>query len=82
MDSVRFVLGSRSMTVKPTLYERKIQRSVGEDIFARLQCLSDRPPTLWCYSLQLEKGGMLLHDVVGVNCKRGASTEIKARTGT
>ena len=23
----------------------------------------------------LEKGGMLLHDVVGINCKKGATTE-------
>ena len=23
----------------------------------------------------MEKGGMLLHDVVGINCKKGATTE-------
>ena len=24
---------------------------------------------------QMERGGMLLHDVVGINCKKGATTE-------
>ena len=28
---------------------------------------------LWCY--HLERGGMPLHDVVGINCKKGATTE-------
>ena len=28
-----------------------------------------------CYASHLEKGGMPLHDVVGVNCKNGSTTE-------
>ena len=27
----------------------------------------------------LERGGMLLHDAVGINCNKGSSTEIKAQ---
>ena len=29
---------------------------------------------LWC-GYHLERGGMLIHDAVGVNCKKSATTE-------
>ena len=34
--------------------------------------------------LHMERGGMLLHDVVGINCKKGATTEyhIKAQVSS
>ena len=35
--------------------------------------LSDRPPMLWL--LSPERGCMPLHDVVGINCEKGASTD-------
>ena len=34
---------------------------------------SDHPPMLWC--LSHGQGGMQLHDVVGINCKKGATIE-------
>ena len=43
-------------------------------IFAWPCVLSDRPPMLWWLS-HGERGGMPLHDVVGINCKKGATTE-------
>ena len=39
-------------------------------IFAWPYVLSDRPPVLWW-----EMGGMPLHDAVGINCKKGATTK-------
>ena len=42
-------------------------------IFAWHFVLSDRPPVLWW--LSPEEGGMPLHDAVGINCKKGATTE-------
>ena len=39
-------------------------------IFAWPCVLSDRPPVLWW-----ERGGMTLHDAVGINCKKGVTTE-------
>ena len=35
--------------------------------------LSYRPPVLWW--LSPERGGMPVHDAVGINCKKGATTE-------
>ena len=42
-------------------------------IFARHCVLSDRPPCSGGY--HLVRGGMPLHDAVGINCKKGATTE-------
>ena len=39
---------------------------------------SDRPPALWSL-IHLERGGMPLHDGVGINWKKGATTEVKAQ---
>ena len=39
--------------------------------------LSDSPPVLsWFY--HLEKGGMPVHDAVGINCKTGATIEYQS----
>ena len=48
-------------------------------IFARFLC-SFEPPfrTVGTY-LHLERGGMPFHDRVGINCKKGATTEVKAQ---
>ena len=35
--------------------------------------LTDRPPFSGGY--HLERGGMQLHDAVGINCEKGATTE-------
>ena len=48
-------------------------------MFQRGYCvLSDHPPTLWRL-IHLERGGMPFHDGVGINCKKGATSEIKAQ---
>ena len=36
---------------------------------------SFRSPSLALVDYHLERGGMPLHDAVGVNCKRGATTK-------
>ena len=41
--------------------------------FCLARVFLDRPPVLGGY--HLEKGGMPLHDAVGINCKKGATTE-------
>ena len=43
-----------------------------------LSVLSDCLPALWEH-VHLYRGGMQLHDGVGINCKKGATTEIKAQ---
>ena len=46
-------------------------------IFAWFMCSFGLPSrTLLAY--HLEKGGMQLHDAIGVNCKRCTTTDIKA----
>ena len=42
-------------------------------IFAYPCVLSDRPPCSGGY--HLERGGIPLHDAVGINCKKDATTE-------
>ena len=39
---------------------------------------SDRPPALLGL-IHLERGGMPLHDGVGINCEKGATTEVKSQ---
>ena len=47
--------------------------------FLRSSCVVlDRPPTLWVL-IHLERGGMPFHDGVGINCRKGATTEVKAQ---
>ena len=47
-------------------------------IFMGFLCCFDRLPLLWGL-IHLERGGMPLHDGVGINCKKGARTEVKAQ---
>ena len=47
-------------------------------IFAWL--LSFGPPSHNLVTYHLEKDGMPLHDAVGVNCKKGTTTDMKAQT--
>ena len=42
--------------------------------FALPCVLSDRPPFPGGY--HLERGGMPLHDAVGINCKKGSTTGV------
>ena len=42
-------------------------------IFARHCVLSDQTPELCGY--HIERGGMPLHDAVGINCKKDPTTE-------
>ena len=47
--------------------------------FLRGSCVpSDCPPVL-CGLIHLERGGMPFYDGVGINCKKGATTKIKAQ---
>ena len=40
--------------------------------------LLDSTPALWGL-IHLERGGIPLHDGVGKNCKKGATTDVKAQ---
>ena len=51
---------------------------VHEAIFAWHCVLSDRPPVLWWLS---HGEGMQLHDAVGINCKKSATTKKKIGLG-
>ena len=37
-----------------------------------------RPPSRTQVAYHLDRGGMPFHDTVGVNCEKGAATDIKA----
>ena len=80
MDGVKVVLGNRGMTVEAThqcAKDRKERRALvlmkldefHAAIFAWPSVISDRPPVLWW--LSPGKGS----DAVGINCKKGATTE-------
>ena len=43
-------------------------------IFAWPCVLSNLPPVFWWLSPHLERGGMPLHDAVGLHCKKDATT--------
>ena len=42
--------------------------------------LSVHPPVLWGY--HLERGGMSFHDALGINCKKGATTENQSQVSS
>ena len=48
-------------------------------IFAGFLCTFGPPSRALGTYLHLERGGMPFHDGVGINCKSGATTEIKAQ---
>ena len=80
MDGVKVALGNRGMTVEAARQyakDRKAWRALVHEFNAAIfvwPCVrSDRPPVLWW--LSMERGGMPLHDAVGINCKKGATTE-------
>ena len=57
---------------------RQCARDRNERLFLRGSCVPlDRPPSL-CVLINLERGGMPFHDGVGINCKKGATSEVKA----
>ena len=73
MDGVKVAFGNRGMTVEAARQcakDRKVWRARKEwrSVFFRtaLPCSGD---------YHLERGGMPLHDGVGVNCEKGATTE-------
>ena len=79
MDGVKVALGNRGMTVeaeRQCAKDRKELRGLVHmqlnelhaAIFAWPCVLSDRPAVFWCY--HLDRGGMPLHDVVGINCEK------------
>ena len=81
MDGVKVALGNRGMTVEAA---RKIGKS-GEPLYICNSMSFTRPfllgPVFFRTELpcsggyQMERGGMPLHDAVGINCKKGATTE-------
>ena len=84
MDGWQVALGKREMMVeagRQCVKNRKEWRALVHmqlnefhtAIFSWPCVLSDRPPVLWW--LSLENGMMPLHDAVGINCKKGATTE-------
>ena len=45
-------------------------------IFAWPCVLLDHPPVIWWLTgYHMERGGMPLHDAIGINCRKGATTE-------
>ena len=62
MDDVKVVLGNRGMTVSCT-----------RPFFLGTVFFQSSLPCSGVY--HLERGGMALHDAVGINCKKGATTE-------
>ena len=46
-------------------------------IFASFCVISDRPPAFWWLSTWRRVGPR--HDAVGVNCKKGTTTDVKAQ---
>ena len=90
VDGVKVALGSRGMTVevaRQCANDRKEWRApvhmwmieCDATIFAWFLC-SFGPPSLSLVAYYLERGGMPLHgDAVGVNCKKGAATGIRAQ---
>ena len=84
MDGVKVALGNRGMMVEAARQcakDRKewralVHMSLNEfhaSMFAWHCVLLDRPPVLWW--LSPGKGRMPLHDTVGTNCEKGATTE-------
>ena len=84
MDGVKVALGNRGMTVdaaRQCAKDRKEWRSLVHlsqnefhaVIFAWPCVLSDLPPVLWW--LSPGEGGIALHHAVGINCKKGTTTE-------
>ena len=71
MDGVKVALGNRGMTVEAA---RKIGKS-GEPWPYLLGPVFFRT-ALPCFGgYHMERGGMSLHDAVGIHCKKGATTE-------
>ena len=84
MDGVNVALGNRGMTVEAARQCRKIGRS-GEPWYICNRMSLTRPfllgPVFFRTALpcsggdHMERGGMPLHDAVGINCKKGTTTE-------
>ena len=84
MDGMKVALGNRGMTVEAArqcVKDRKKWRALVQmylneflaAIFAWPCVLLDRPPALWW--LSHGEGRIPLHDAVGINCEKGATTE-------
>ena len=84
MDGVKVALGNRGMTVEAARQcakDRKEWRALVHNVIEWVSRCH------FCFSVffwtalpcsggyHMERGGMLLHDVVGINCKMGATTE-------
>ena len=85
MDGVKVALGNRGMTVEAALECRKdleewralvhiLLNEFQAAVFAWHHVLSDHPPVC-SGGYHMERGGMPLRDVVGINCKKGETTE-------
>ena len=70
MDGVNVALGNSGMTVKAARQWRKIGMS-GEAL-GPVFFLTTLP---FSFGYHLERGGMPLHDAVGISCKKGETTE-------
>ena len=87
MDGVKVALGNRGMTVEVARQcakdrkERRVLVYICNGMsFTRLFLFGPvfcRTPLPCSGGYHLERGGMPLHDEVGINCKNGATTENK-----
>ena len=76
MDGVNVALDNRGMTVEAArqcAYDRKEWRALVRPFL--LGPVFSRTALPCSGGYHMEKGGMPLHDAVGINCKKGATTE-------
>ena len=76
MDGVKMAFGNRGMTVEAA---RQYPGTYVTDCVSRgrffLGTVFFRTALPCSGGYHMEKGGMPLHDAVGINCKKGATTE-------
>ena len=86
MDGVKVALGNRGMTVEAARQCAKDRKEWRALVHMQLnefhEAIFAWPCVLWTAlpcsgGYHMERRGMRLHDVVGINCKKGATTEIK-----
>ena len=85
MDGVKVALGNRGMTVEAARQcakDRKAWRALVHicnwmslTLPSLLGTVFFRTALPWSGRHHMERGGMPLHDAVGINCKKGATTE-------
>ena len=79
MDGVKVALGNRGMTVEAARHGTYVIECFTLPFLLSPVFFRTALPCSGGY--HIEKGGMPLHDVVGINCKKGATTENQGSAG-